>query len=547
MDLQFTQKSYHVIRFLLGALMAILVFLGSNGLYAQSGELDVNFNGSGKQLLQLQGTYPSVGTCTALQSDGKILVAGAISSGSGVQNTFLSVCRLFPDGSLDYSFGPNSSYIIYNLNGWGAQVEDMKVMADGSIMLICTVFFSETAVSVGLLKLYPDGWVDTNFGNMGFVLANLSGNTTSHCVYPLSTGKIMLCGMFFPDNGGDAQSLVMRYNADGSIDNSFSFDGQILFDFGMGVEGSLDLVEQNDGKVLITGYFEQSSVGTALLYRLQTDGTLDTGFGTNGKVISNIADYTVAACNVFIDNNQRIILVGTAEHLQTQSGGVFIQKYLMNGSLDNTFGTNGTMAEYMNLLSNYTNLQAVLQPDGKILVSGVSPSWNGSADFFVTRYEANGNKDYTFVGPGFGSINIDIANTGDYCYDMALQADGKILLCGTTYQPSGAYISVARLQNDITSTNINPPKEEVNSINLFPTIVSQDAFYLQYELEHTQDVEVWIYDSQGQKLVCLQPNEQQTGQQERKFVIPTNISNGLYYCHITLGNKMQTKAFMVIR
>ncbi|MCY7345055.1 MAG: FG-GAP-like repeat-containing protein [Pyrinomonadaceae bacterium] len=254
-------------------------------------------------------------------------------------------------------------------------------------------------------------------------------------------GKIVAVGSA---NGG-AFGLV-RYTSTGSLDTSFGSGGKVttLFSDIRSSQAASSLVIQPDGKIVVAGMvlldfsapqFNHYNFGLA---RYNTDGSLDTTFGTNGLVITDIAankaDVPVALA---LQSDGKIVAAGfngAAQSPQIPSDFVLV-RYNSNGSLDPTFGAGGIVITDFNNDVDFAS-SLVIQPDGKLIAGGWTYTLsNHSYDFALARYTANGTLDGSF-GSG-GKVVADLGNSlpndpsGDLMTSMVLQPDGKILCAGT--------------------------------------------------------------------------------------------------------------------
>jgi len=227
-------------------------------------------------------------TTLVVQPDGKILVAGSVTTYNG-SDAPDRVLRLNANGSLDTSF--NSGRI-----GIDARVSALALQADGKILVggTFTSYNGLTAVSDGLLRLHADGSLDASFN---------PGGTGTSSVYALALqadGKILVGGSFSAYNGNAAApDNLLRLNVNGLLDTSFNPGGG----------GSNGLVEelavQADGQVLVGGSFTtyNGSAAPRKVLRVNSGGTLDNTFNPGGTG----ADDYVAAFALLADGK---ILVG---------------------------------------------------------------------------------------------------------------------------------------------------------------------------------------------------------------------------------------------
>ena len=197
----------------------------------------------------------------------------------------------------------------------------------------------------------------------GKVTTDFGGNDYSWGIVVQTDGKILVSGMTNQD------FALARYNADGSLDSTFSVDGKVTTDFG-GNDFGGGVTMQSDGKILMVG----ESNGNFALARFNTDGSLDTSFDNDGKVTTNLGGVGMAgASSVVIQSDGRILVVGSVSDSQGH-GDFALVRYNANGSLDNSFGSGGKVITDIGH-EDYAADVKVLS-DGKILVAGVT--WLGN-------------------------------------------------------------------------------------------------------------------------------------------------------------------------
>jgi uncharacterized delta-60 repeat protein len=161
------------------------------------------------------------------------------------------------------------------------------------------------------------------------------------------------------------------------------------------------------------------------------DGGLDPTFGTDGKVLTDFDQSTDIANAVAIQADGKIVVVGTTYRDNDFSTEDFaVARYNPDGTLDKTFGVGGKVqTDFPNLAAAASSV--VVQPDGKIVVAGGAfPLFTFLGDFKVVRYNSNGSLDISF---GDGGVVTTRFPEGSYAFDVALQADGKIIAAGTVF------------------------------------------------------------------------------------------------------------------
>lgn len=257
----------------------------------------------------------------------------------------------------------------------------------------------------------------------GKVMTDFGGDDIGEDIVVQADAKIVVVGWSY----GDARSsafLLARYRPDGSLDPSFGSAGKVRTAIG----SAPALALQRDGKIVAAGQSHVDSDGTSgfALARYTRDGALDRTFADDGVVVTDFGAPSFAT-GVAVQPDGKIVAVGAA-------GGDFaVARYLATGALDRTFHTDGrTSTAFTNARDAAQDI--ALQRDGKIVAGGYAgwrsfPAFSPPPDFAVARYNADGSLDATFDGDGRAMTTIDRGRRS-FGHDVAIQADGKILLAG---------------------------------------------------------------------------------------------------------------------
>ena len=360
--------------------LGLLIFSGVTAMAVVPGDLDTDFGSNGWVTTAI-GSDNDYGLSTAIQADGKVVVAG------------------FSNNGADYDF----AVVRYN--------------ADGSL--------------------------DTGFGTGGQVTTAIgAGHDYGYAVAIQADGKIVVAGA--STNGADFDVAVVRYNTDGSLDTGFGTGGKLTTAIGAGQDHGYAVAIQADGKIVVAGY---ANTGGALFdfaaVRYNTDGSLDAGFGTGGKVTTVIGASYSAGQSVAIQTDGKIVVAG-----YVHTGGyddIAVVRYNADGSLDAAFGTGGQVTTAIGTLSE-DGYSVAIQDDGKIVVAGVTQITVSDYDFALVRYNADGSLDTGF-GTG-GKVTTSFSTGKDYGYSVAIQADGKMVVAGYAYNGADFDIAVARYNAD---------------------------------------------------------------------------------------------------
>lgn len=399
---------------------AILIpIVGVNAANA-SGTLDTTFDSDGKVTTRI-GTNNDVANAMAIQSDKKIVLAGYSYIGS---NEDFSLARYNSDGSLDTSFDTDGK--VTTAIGSNADViRSVAIQSDGKIVVVGHTY-DGSQFDFALARYNSNGSLDTTFNTTGKITTPIGpANNSAFSMAIQGDGKIIAAG--FANNGSNDDFALARYNSDGSLDTSFDSDGQVTTAMGPGNDAIRSIVIQSDGKILAVGNASNGTNFDFAIARYNANGSLDTSFDTDGKLLTPIGSGADYAMSVAIQSDGKIVAAGYSYN--GADNDFALARYSSNGSLDTTFNTTGKITTPIGSANN-SGFSMAIQSDGKIVVAGFS--YNGSNDdFALARYNSDGSLDTSFDSDGkytaeFGSGN-DVANV------VAVQSDGKIVTAGYSY------------------------------------------------------------------------------------------------------------------
>jgi uncharacterized delta-60 repeat protein len=225
---------------------------------------------------------------------------------------------------------------------------------------------------------------------------------------------------------------------------SFSVgDGHVINPISANADSANAVAIQSDGKIVTAGgLFNPVSNNDIVIARYNTDGTLDTTFGSGGIVINSLSNNADSLQAIAIQADGKIVVAGTAS--DGFSNNIVVLRYNVNGTLDTTFGTAG-IATITFSAGDEQAYALSLQPDGKIVVAG-SATVGVTDDFAVARLNANGSLDTTFNGSG--KVTTAIGTGAEQIKDIAIQEDGKIVAVGYSHNGTDLDIAVVRYNAD---------------------------------------------------------------------------------------------------
>jgi uncharacterized delta-60 repeat protein len=380
--------------------------------------------------------------------------------------SIIPVLSFAQPGSLDIGFGTGGKVTTdFNSNfdqGWAVIIQP-----DGKILVAGTVGTSLN-FDFGLVRYNSDGTLDNSFDTDGLVSTDFGNSAdNSHSLALQTDGKIILAG-WSRKSSKDSIALV-RYNTDGSLDYTFNTDGKILTGFGGNdIRGTL-VALQGDGKIVVAGWVGQPYYDFALV-RYNIDGSLDNNFGSNGIVKTNVgvANSIDQAYSLAIQNDGKIVLSGNAYNGIDYDFATV--RYKNDGGLDSSFGTYGKVLTSIGANDDFAYSMKI-QSDDKILVAGIS--WNGGDDFSIVRYNTDGSLDNTFDFDGI--LTTDLGTTYDVCYSINIQNDGKILAAGSSYFASSGY-DIALVRYNIDGSLDNTFDTDGKVFTDFGTLEEDHAF-----------------------------------------------------------------------
>lgn len=244
---------------------------------------------------------------------------------------------------------------------------------------------------------------------------------------------------------------MVRYKKNGKIDSSFGNKGKAIVEFSSGFDQAYAIALQPDGKVVLAGAVDLNSDESPFaITRLNSDGSLDSLFGSGGRVTTNFFGNRNQANGVALQSDGKIIVAGWAARNPDGREVLAIARYTSDGSLDATFGTGGMLTN--DFSGQGGEARAIeLQRDGKIVVAGLAGFLRAAkpqVDFATARYNADGSLDSSF-GNG-GAAITDFLDVIDVASAMAIQPDGKIVLAGsTTDDMTHSDFAIARYDNAV--------------------------------------------------------------------------------------------------
>ncbi len=414
---------------------------------AAPGALDPSFGSGGKVTTTgSPGVYLNRAFALIRQPDGKLVAAGSSSTPSSRLD--FALVRYNANGSLDTTFGPRRTGIVTTPIGRGDDIANALVrQPDGKLVAAgVTTSPADGTTRVALVRYNRNGSRDRSFGTArtGIVTTSIGphGLDIANALVLQPDGKLVAAG------GSGGRFVLVRYNRDGSLDTTFGprQTGKVTTKIGSEYNQVFALVRQPDGKLVAAGS-GMNSPGHFTIVRYNADGSVDTTFGNQGRVLTPVGPIDSSgaeARSLALQPDGKLVVAGSVYAQPSDVGGamdIALVRYNADGSLDTSFGTGGKVDRAQVPANAYSELHAlIVQSDGKLVAAGFvscfgspQPPCRGNRPrrpqfgLLLLRYEANGQPDTTF---GSGGKLVTVIGRSAAANALVLQPDGRVVTAG---------------------------------------------------------------------------------------------------------------------
>ncbi|MES2485560.1 MAG: T9SS type A sorting domain-containing protein [Bacteroidota bacterium] len=410
-----------------------------------NGTLDTAFGIDGKVVTSFLNNGHNYSFINSIhpQPDGKFIVLGT----SGMASVFskLAIVRYNADGSIDSGFGSNGK-IISNL--WPNSLSGNKLvfLSDGSfIVTSANLYVATQNYDIGVEKYTANGTPDTSFGTNGQVITSFgtglnNARSTPAAIALKADGKFVIGGSYFQNN--TLKMAVAQFNANGTLDTTFDADGKVLTNFGAGASSQgFQVFTGADGKITVAGGVNSNTATSFGLARYNANGTLDTAFDNDGMALYAFAandDYSVVE-NVALQPNGKFVVVCKPVYFMLESSDFVIRRFNTDATIDTAFGTNGKASVTFDTGANEAQF-AALTPDGDIIVTGKSTPLDAEhTEFGIAKFGANGIIDTSFGSNGKQTVAYEKGND-ELAILLALPDDKLISIGSSGYRQSNNFV-----------------------------------------------------------------------------------------------------------
>ena len=347
--------------------------------YNTEGTLDATFSGDGRLLTNFGARDQAFEV--AIQANGKIIAAGQTCFGDG-SICDVALARYNVGGTLDITFsgdGKQTSDFGANDNG---SFGGLAIQSNGKIV-VAGYMWNGTDYDFAVYRYLSSGSLDTTFSGDGMVNIGFGAGKqdTATDLVIQSDGKIVVTGYTGDANYANNNFAVARLNAGGSLDTTFSGDGKQTTNFGAD-ESARGIAIQPDGRIVLAGIKGTGTLSSVALARFNIDGSLDTTFNGTGRKVFGFSGFDSWAADVLVQSDGKILTIGS--DTLSLLGDFALVRLNSNGSFDTTFSGDGKVRVDFGD-NDFGIALAIQPSDGKYVLGGVTNVGAQNNDFALAR------------------------------------------------------------------------------------------------------------------------------------------------------------------
>ena len=409
------------------------------------GTPDLSFSSDGFALTQLPtDSNTSFVSAIEILQNGNVVFPVDVNEGTGYA-TFT------PSGEVPTT--SNCTTCLWNPSNNTVRTKNFLVNNDGHVLIVGGNTTNERFFAT---KFTSSGTVDNSFQTPDFRFYLHPWSVEAIKSIPQTDGSIIVLASASNESGGlffgIERSVVFKLTATGTMDQQFGLGGySFLSSFEWGSHYVSDMTVQPDGKILVVGSADNinnNNQFSVLLWRLNSDGSADNAFGTNGRAFTNDQTANLYPTNLVLQSNGKI-LIGV-DRFDYNSTLPWLYRYLSNGTLDTSFtDTNGFLGgiQPTNNEGNGGSALVFPGPNGAIYFTS-STTINGQSHLSLMRLQSDGSADQSFGSNGRRTWNHSDSNTIEWINDLVVADDGKVMLLGGEEEESPTRSVITRLNSD---------------------------------------------------------------------------------------------------
>lgn len=408
--------------------------------YDSSGVLDASFGGGDGIVRTPLSMGRDVANSIIEDRNGNLVIAGF----SPVAGTFdFVLVRYDSSGNLDTSFGGGDGIVVTDLGTNFDYAHSVIEDANGNLV-VAGRSTTGGGSSWKLVRYDSEGELDLSFGGGDGVVDTPAMADVALSVIEDSNGHLVLAGSARV-NTSTYTVVVARYDTSGELDPDFASEGVVLTPVGSGYNTARSVIQDSEGRLVVTGYAELGGYDDFVVLRYGSSGALDTSFGSGGVVTTSVGASYDHANSVVEDSNRNLIVAGataTAFGIVEPVHDFAIARYSGDGTLDSSFGA-GDGVVSTSLGADDDQARSVIEDsNGNIVVAGISKS-GFYYNFALVRYDSEGALDSSFGG-GNGIVKTSIGSGSDYAYSLIEDESGRLVVAGYTDNGANNDLALAR-------------------------------------------------------------------------------------------------------
>ncbi len=356
----------------------------------------------------------------AVQPDGKYIIAGYSNDGA-VAN--MTVARYLASGVPDVSFGDEGIFF-QNMGNGDSIARSVVVQKDGRILLAVSSHGIESDLVI--IALNSDGYLDPAFGDDGQVVFGTEGEEIIAADIKTAEDGSLVVEATTQGSDSTRHILFAKIDTAGNGDDDFGDSGVIRKEQAASTEMHALAVLDGD-KILAAGGLDVEGILRAGLLRRNSDGTADETFGDEGELLLELEGESAVINDIWVEPGGELLLAGfTAD---TEQRRAFVLRLKSDGSIDGDFA-GGTSVFYGTMESDTIANAVAVQQDGTVVLAGFSSSEQGKD---VVIWSLSAEQGETALAPGFtvSRIITDIGSDDDMCYAMTALPSGQVLAAGS--------------------------------------------------------------------------------------------------------------------
>jgi len=331
----------------------------------------------GQPLILREASFPDAGAggftlvsdSVVDSSNRNVVVGSEMLNGSRV----FALMRFMPNGTFDGGFDRDGRVLTNFASSTEEEITSVALAPDGKIVVAGRAMV-DGVWRFAVARYNTNGALDTTFAGDGKALTTFPDTLGSfaHGVAVDSTGKVVAAG--YVRVGNTFKFAVARYNVNGTADTSFDGDGMAVVDFvSSDLEVARAVLIDSSNRIICGGYAFAPGAEQFALARLTPTGALDTSFDGDGKVLTDFSStFSEGIYDLAFAPGNRIVAIGSAQQTSTTMS-VAAARYNSNGSLDTTFDFDGKVLTPIPNFSGAAGTAAAgLDSSGRLHVVGVA-------------------------------------------------------------------------------------------------------------------------------------------------------------------------------